>query len=134
MPKSFGVDLRGRQSVGISANHDELTESPLTDDLIYMLKRAIDFEMLFAINKVKKKLELSGVTFTSDADIGIYRHGDYGSTKLDAFIADPGRLEFSTKKIPEPDVLDMTANAFYRTDARKQWFKKARLRIVECDL
>ncbi len=120
--------------IGISANHDDLMESQLTDDLVYMLKRAIDFEMLLAINEVRKKLELYGVTFTKDADIGIYRHEDYGSTKLDTLISDPGKLEFSTKKIPEPDVLDMTANAFYRSDIRKQWFKKARLRVVECDL
>ena len=122
------------KTIGISEDHDYLRESQLTFDLIYMLKRALDYEMLLSINEVKTKLEASGVLFSKEAETGIYRHEDSGITRIEEYINGPGNLEFSTKKISEQGVLDLAAKAFYKTEPRKNWFKKAKLWVVEVDL
>ncbi|WP_216737106.1 hypothetical protein [Hahella sp. HN01] len=120
--------------IGASDDFTALQDSQITDDLISMLKTAIEYEMLHSLGDVKRQLEQGGVKFAADAVVGVYRHDELTPTILEDYANGPEQLEFCSHKITPEQVLEIVADAFYRSEERKTWLKQGGLFVVECEL
>jgi len=130
------IDLAQRFAVklGISSDPEYLADSQLTSDLVDMLIRALNYEMLQSMEAVRALLVGKGFKFSHDAEVGIYRHDYVVADTLDEYENTMESLEFSTTKLGEDEVLSSVADVLFSTDQRKKWFKSHELFVVECEL